>query len=344
VVVLAGGVGSRFWPVSTPSRPKQLLPLAGPRPLIAETVDRVRPLVPLDRVRILAGDAYVNPICHAVPDLDRSHFLVEPQARGTAPVLSWAAHRLAAADPDAVMVSLHADHVIRPADAFRRLIADAAAAAERHDRLLTIGVPPTRPDTGFGYIRQGPPLDGDGVRAVDAFVEKPDPETARRYLESGDYVWNSGIFVWRAARLLEEVRTVAPELGGLFPLLDAGDTEEYFAVAPHLSIDRGVLERSRRVGVLAATFEWDDVGTWDAAARVRSADAAGNVVEGAAELVESSGCVVWNETAEPVVLFGARDLVVVRVRGLTVILPRNRSADLKDLLDALPARVRELAR
>jgi mannose-1-phosphate guanylyltransferase len=254
----------------------------------------------------------------------------------------WAAHHLLAKDADAIMVSLHADHVIQPEGAFRELVAAAAAAAERHDRLFTIGIRPTRPETGYGYIKRGTALDDTGAHAVAGFVEKPDAQTAARYVESGDYLWNTGIFVWRAARLLEEVRIVAPELASLLPLLDAGDAGEYFAVAPIQSIDAGVLEKSDRVGVMEATFEWDDVGTWDAVGRARPTDSTGNVVEGRVELVESHDCVVWNEADEPVVLFGARDLVVVRVRNVTLILPRERAADLKALLDALPSGIREI--
>jgi mannose-1-phosphate guanylyltransferase len=341
-VILAGGIGSRFWPASTPDRPKQILPLASDRPLITDTVERIRPLVPLDRVRVLTGRELVAPIAGAVPDLDPDrHFLVEPRARGTAPVLVWAAHTLAAADPDAIMVSLHADHVIRPEPAFRDLVAAAARAADRHDRLFTIGVRPTRPETGYGYIRRGDALDDGGAHAVRAFVEKPDADTAAAYLADGGYLWNSGIFVWRAARLLDEVRAHTPELAELLPLLDDADVAGFFDAAPSLSIDRGVLERSQRVGVVEATFDWDDVGTWDAAGRTRPGDAAGNVALGPAELRDAGSCVVWNETDEPVVVFGARDLVVVRRDGVTLVLPRDRAADLKTLLDSLPEAVRE---
>lgn len=339
-MVLAGGVGSRFWPASTPERPKQILPLATDRPLIADTVDRIRPLIPTDRVRILTGESLVAPIRAAVSGLEREHFLVEPRARGTAPVLVWAAHTLARTDPDAVMVSLHADHVIRPEPAFRELVDTAARAADRHDRLFTVGVRPTRPDTGYGYIRRGTALDAAGAYAVDAFEEKPDAPTAERYLEAGDYLWNSGIFVWRVDRLLQEVRAVTPELAELLPLLDDGDADAFFGGAPKLSIDRGVLERSDRVGVMEATFEWDDVGTWDAVARTREGDEAGNVVEGAAHLEDTARCVVWNETDEPVVVFGARDTVVVRRAGITMVLPRDRAADLKELLESLPDAIR----
>ena len=340
-MILAGGVGSRFWPASTPARPKQILPLASNRPLIADTVERVTPLLPLDRVRVLTGAELVGPIQQAVGDLEDRHFLVEPQARGTAPVLVWAAHTLAQTDPDAVMISLHADHVIRPESAFRSLLEDAAAAADAHDRLFTLGIRPTRPDTGYGYIRRGEALDEAGAFRVDAFVEKPDAETAQRYLDTGIYLWNTGIFIWRVERLLAEVRAHTPELAELLPLLEDGDVDAYFEAAPKLSIDRGVLERSERVGVMEATFEWDDVGTWDAVGRTRDGDSRGNVVEGRTHLEDTDRCVIWNETDEPVVVFGMGDAVVVRRDGVTVVLPRHRAADLKDLLETLPDDVRD---
>lgn len=340
-MILAGGIGSRFWPASTPARPKQILPLAGDRPLIAETVERILPLIPLDRIRILTGESMAGPIAGAVDGLEPGHFLLEPRARGTAPVLVWAAHTLLREDGDAVLVSLHADHVIRPEPAFRDLVALAADAASDHDRLFTIGVRPTRAETGYGYIRTGEPLDESGAYAVDAFVEKPDAATAREYVESGEYLWNSGIFVWRASRLLEEVRLHTPEIASLMPLLERGDVDAFFDAAPSLSIDHGVLERSEQVGVVEATFDWDDVGTWDAAGRTRGADGAGNVARGSAHLEQAERCVVWNESDDDVVVFGVSDLVVVRRPGITLVLPRDRAADLKELLDALPPDVVE---
>ena len=334
-------MGSRFWPVSTPARPKQILPLASDRPLIADTIERISPLVPFGRLRVLTGSELVDPIRGAVEGLAAEHFLVEPRARGTAPVLAWAAHHIAAVDPDAIMVSLHADHVIRPESDFRDLVATAAEAADRHDRLFSLGIRPTRPETGYGYIRRGDALDDAGAHRVDAFVEKPDEATAAAYIESGAYLWNSGIFIWRAARLLAELRAHTPELAELFPLLDRGDVPGFFDRAPSLSIDQGIMERSGRVGVIEAAFEWDDVGTWDAVARTRSDDGRGNVTLGDAHVVDSDGCVVWEEAGEPVVVFGATDLVVVRVRGVTLVLPRDRASDLKALLEALPQDVRE---
>jgi mannose-1-phosphate guanylyltransferase len=340
-VVLAGGVGSRFWPVSTPARPKQLLPLASQRPLIADTVGRVTPLLPLDRLRILTGAPLVEPICDAVPGIDRAHMLVEPVARSTAPVLAWAAHELLRRDPDAVMASLHADHAITPPDAFRDQLHRLMAFAASNDVLLTIGVRPDRPETGYGYIRVGEPLSGQReVREVRSFVEKPDIATAERYLADGDHLWNTGIFVWRAAFFLDQVRRHTPELAELLPLLDDGDVEGFFRSAPTLSVDVGVLERSGAVAVAPAAFRWDDVGTWDALGRSLPADPAGNVGVGPAHAVDASGCVTWADDDRPIVLFGTQDLVVVRTAQITLVAPRSRAGDLKRLLAELPPSLR----
>jgi mannose-1-phosphate guanylyltransferase len=335
-VVLAGGIGSRFWPVSTPARPKQLLPLASERPLLADTIERILPLVPLERVRVLTGERLAGPIHDAVPELGLEHLFLEPRARGTAPVLAWAAAELYRRDPDAVLLSLHADHVIEPAAEFRALLAALGRHASREDRLYTIGIEPTRPETGYGYIRVGPQVaEEPTIYEVADFVEKPDRDTAEEYLHRGGYLWNSGIFVWRAATLLAELRRHTPELARLLPLLEAGEVERFFREAPDLSIDEGLLERSDRVAVARATFRWDDVGAWDAVARTRPTDARGNVGVGDAHLVESEGCIAWAEEGS-VVVFGARDLVVVQAGGTTFVAPRERTAALKELLRQLP--------
>lgn len=340
-MVLAGGVGSRFWPVSTPSRPKQLLPLGGSRALLAETVERILPMVPAERLRVLTGEPLAAATLAAVPQLGPGSLLLEPRARGTAPVLAWAAAEIVRHDPEAVLVSLHADHVIDPPDAFRALLARAAAAAARTRRLITIGVEPTRPETGYGYIRVGGPIAGEAeLFEAERFVEKPDRDTAESYLREGGYLWNSGIFVWRAATLLDELLRHTPELAPLLAQLEAGEIEEFFDAAPTISIDEALLERSDRVAVARAEFRWDDVGAWDAVARTRAADARGNVAVGESELVDSDGCIAWAEDG-PVVVFGARDLIVVRANGVTLVTTRERAPELKTLLAALPQRLRE---
>ncbi len=344
-VVLAGGIGSRFWPASTPSRPKQLLPLASDRPLIADTIDRVEPLIPIERLRILTGEHLAKAIGGAVPELGAGNYLLEPRAAGTAPVLAWAAAVIEQEDPEAVMVSLHADHLIDPPAAFREQLRDAAAVATRHGRLVTIGAVPDRPETGYGYIRRGEPLDaGAGAPEafqVDRFVEKPDAATAQRYLDEGGYLWNTGIFVWRVRDLLDQLERHTPELADLIPLLRAGDSSAFFAQVPTLSIDEGLLERSDRVALLPARFEWDDIGAWDAIYRAHPADAAGNVMLGDAFAIDSTGCALYAD-AGPIVAFGVDDLVVVRTAGMTFVTRPERAAELKRLLGELPARLQTL--
>jgi len=335
-VILAGGVGSRFWPVSTPARPKQLLPLGSERPLLADTVDRILPLVPAERLRILTGEHLAAPILEIVPELGRDALLLEPRARGTAPVLAWAAVELARLDPDAVMISLHADHVIAPDSEFRALLAEVSRRAAVTDRLYTIGIEPTRPETGYGYIQVGAQLGtAPELYEVTDFVEKPDRDTAQEYLLRGGYLWNSGIFIWRVRTLIDELRRHTPELGELLPLLEAGEVAEFFEQAPMLSIDEGLLERSDRVAVARAGFRWDDVGSWDAVARTRRADRRGNVVVGDSHLIDCDGCIAWGEDGS-VVVFGARDLVVVQASGITFVAPRERTEELKELLRQLP--------
>lgn len=347
VTILAGGIGSRFWPASTPARPKQLLPLASTRSLIADTVARITPLVPAERLRVLTGAHLAAPILSVLPSLGAANLLIEQRAAGTAPVLAWAAAEVARLDPDAVMISLHADHVIEPPEAFRVLLAHAADLAGAHRRLFTIGAVPTRPETGYGYIRVGAPLSAALAGAADPghevarFVEKPNRETAERYVAEGDYLWNTGLFVWRAADLLAELERHTPELAPLLPLLRDGAAEEFFRRAPTLSIDEGLLERSDRVGVLRATFAWDDVGAWDALARTRPADDAGNVAVGDAYAVDCRGSILYAEDG-PVVAFGADDLVIVRTAGVTFVAHRDRTADLKSLLARLPESLRQL--
>jgi mannose-1-phosphate guanylyltransferase len=343
-VILAGGVGSRFWPVSTPSRPKQLLPLASARPLIEDTLERILPLVPQERLRVLTGARLAEPILATVDSLGPGNFLLEPRAAGTAPILVWAAAELERRDPDAVMISLHADHVIDPPEAFRALLSRAADLAVRHRRLFTIGAVPTRPETGYGYIREGAPLDGAEpslASEVAEFVEKPDAGTAAAYLEDGRYLWNTGLFVWRAADLLDQVERHTPELASLIPLLREGGVEEFFERAPTLSIDEGLLERSDRVGVLRATFDWDDVGAWDAVARTRKADQGGNVSVGEAYAVDSRDCILYADGG-PIVAFGVDDLVVVRTGEVTFVTRRDRTAELKSMLAQIPAALRDL--
>ena len=333
VCVLAGGVGSRFWPVSTRQRPKQLLPLASERPLIVDTVERALRLVPAERIRILAGEHLAGAFHSVLEDFPEAGYWIEPRARGTAPVLAWAAWRLTRLDPDAVMVSLHADHLIEPVESFQETIRTAVEVAQRDELLLSLGVEPDRIETGYGHIEPGDPLQAAGAARpfrVKAFHEKPDASTARRYVDAG-YLWNTGIFVWKASVLLEEIERHAPEVADHLPHL-RHDEASFFESVPVSVIDRAVMERSGRVGVVRATFTWDDVGSWEALGRTREPDGSGNVVLGSGRLVDARDNIVYSDEGGSVVIFGASDLVVVRTGDTTMVLPRERAADLKELL------------
>jgi len=336
-VVLAGGVGSRFWPLSTPSRPKQLLPLASEQPLLCDAIDRLRPIVSAERILVLTNESLVPAIARVLPDLPSDNFIAEPRPAGTAAALAWAAHEIVRRDgPDAVMISVHADWAVADADGYRRALATAVRVASAHHALVTVGVVPDRPDIGFGYIQPGKELE-PGVRSVSRFVEKPDRQRAAAMVEEG-YLWNSGIFVWCAGDYLDDVRKLTPEIA---PALHAhaDDREAFFASVTPIAVDNGVLERSDRVAVLPGDFGWDDIGTWGALRRLeREPD--GNVTHGVVHAVDARNNVVHAESAS-VVLYGVSDLVVVEREGLVLVTTAAKSAELKTLLDALPRGVRE---
>ena len=337
-VVLAGGVGSRFWPLSTPTKPKQLLPLATSEPLLCDSVDRLRPIVPMDRVLILTNRTLVPVIAGLLPGIPPENLIAEPRAGGTGAALTWAAQEIARRDgPSAVMMSVHADWAIADAAGFQRALLRAADAAEQHAALVTVGVVPTRADPGFGYIQPGDALDGD-VRRVARFVEKPDRARAEEMRRNG-YLWNSGIFVWRVGDFLDDVRRLAPEIA---PALHAhaDDLAGFFASVTPVSVDVGVLERSNRVAVLPGSFGWDDIGTWAALKRVRANDSAGNALHGRVYAVDARDNVV-HAAESTVVLYGVSNLVAVVHDGLVLITTLERSTDLKTLMDALPRGVRE---
>jgi mannose-1-phosphate guanylyltransferase len=300
-------------------------------------MDRARALAPEGRIKILTGQNLLPSMTRALEVSDPAHFLVEPEAKGTAPVLVWAAWTINRIQPGAVIVSLHADHVIDPLESFGAQIRAAAAEAGKADALFTIGVPPTRPETGFGYILPGSPFPGTGeldVFEVASFVEKPDSEKARRFVADG-YLWNSGLFIWRSDVFLEEVRSLAPEIGNLLPLLERGDVEAFFRKAPSISVDEAVLERSSKVVGIRAEFSWDDIGSWEALARTGKPDPDGNVSRGSLEVVESSNNIVVSDDGT-VVLFGVEDLVVVREGDVVLVAHREKTPEMKAFLKKLP--------
>jgi mannose-1-phosphate guanylyltransferase len=332
-VILAGGSGTRFWPLSTRERPKQLLPLAGDRPLLAQAVRRLDGLIPPERVLILTGPFLIERVTELVPEVPRAQVLAEPRAASTAPALVWAAHWIARQDPGAQMLSLHADWAVGDETAFRTSAARALAAAREHDVLVTVGVKPTRNETGYGYIIPGRPLSRQ-VRRVQRFVEKPTPARAAQLRRRGA-LWNTGLFAWGTERFLAETTAHARELRAGLPALTAGDVAGFFAAVTPAPVDTAVLERTQRLAVVAGTFRWDDIGSWDALFRIRTPDSHGNISVGNVTIGDDvRRCVLWSES-EHVAVSGISDMVVVRANGHTLVMPTGRADRLKALVQRL---------
>jgi mannose-1-phosphate guanylyltransferase len=344
-VVLAGGIGSRFWPLSSPERPKQLLALVSERPLIAETVSRLQPLIPPERVLVLTSRDIASAIHAAIPEVPGDNMIAEPRPAGTASALAIAARELERrAGPETLFCSLHADLAVAFPDAFRHVLREASRVAALSDVLVTIGVHPSRPETAFGYIVPGPPLVADqplrtgGACAVERYVEKPDADHAAELLRQGA-LWNSGIFVWRARVVLEALARHTRELQPWPRGLPGVDLTRYAEPIRTVSIERGLLERSDRLVVVPGDFGWDDVGTWASLRRARELDDAGNGAHGAVCFVDSSGNVAHAEEGT-VVMYGVDGLLVVALPGLTFVTTLERAADLRPLLNALPPAMR----
>lgn len=340
-VILAGGVGSRFWPLSTPDRPKQLLPLVNDESLLLNTFRRLGDIVPVERTLVLTNASLAGAISAAVPSLPRDNVVAEPKPAGTAAALAWAAREIERrSGPESTMLCVHADWAVADDSGFRAALLAAEEIAISEDALVTVGIVPTRPDPGFGYIQPGEPA-GTNARAVTRFVEKPDRSRAESMVHDG-YLWNSGIFVWRVGYFLSQVRAHTPEVSVALDAHAERGLDAFFAAVKPVSVDVGVLERSDTVRVVPADFGWDDVGTWGALRRVKPEDKSGNVTSGDVFALDAKGNVVHAE-ASSVVLYGVFDLVVVTRGGLTLVTTTDRSADLKNLVDSLPPHLRDFA-
>lgn len=350
-IVMAGGSGTRFWPASRAALPKQLLPLAGPKTLLEDTVERLAGLVPPERLMVVTAQRLLPAVQAQLPAVPAIGLVGEPCKRDTAPCVGLAALLVARHDPDATMAVMPSDHVIKSAAQFRAAILQAAAlVTETPGRLVTFGIKPTYPAESFGYIQQGEPLPqpagGAAVHRVARFREKPPASVAAEYLAAGNFLWNAGIFVWKAATILEALATHQPEcLEHLKIIAAAWDTADRetvfareFAAIRGISIDYAVLEHATDVAVIEAPFSWDDLGGWSAVARQRGADAEGNTIVGRHLGIDSVRTIVHADDNHLVVTMGLEDMLVVHTPDATLVANRAHEEAVRRVVSELEKR------
>ncbi|HUR52541.1 MAG TPA: mannose-1-phosphate guanylyltransferase [Gemmataceae bacterium] len=346
-MIMAGGGGTRFWPRSRSKRPKQFLTFSGDRTLLQSTVDRIAAQVPAERTWVITGDAHRGTSIEQLKELPADHIVGEPQGRDTAACIGLGAALIARVDADATMMVMPADHLIEPVAEFgRAALAAEHFANEYPNALLTFGIPPTYPATGYGYIKRGKELgarNGVPIAAVEEFKEKPDFETAEKYVASGKHYWNSGIFVWKPTTILAELKRQKPDLfARVSRIADAWDTprradvfQTEYANAEKISIDFAVMQEAAEVLVIHAPYKWDDVGSWLALERNNPQDASGNTVQGLHYGVETERCVVAADPGRLIATIGVKDLVIVQCGNATLIADRKKEADVKKIVDQL---------
>jgi len=343
-VVMAGGAGTRFWPLSRRSRPKQLLPFAHGRSLLGATVERLSPLVAPGRTLVVTSQDVREAVRAELAQLPSENVLAEPEGRDTAACVGWVAWRLARTVPGAVMLVVPADHLIPDGAALRSALSAAAATAFAREGLVTLALRPTRPETGFGYIEIGEPVGAAGVHEVHAvrrFVEKPDLATAEQFLAAGNFRWNSGMFAWTVKAIQTAIREHLPELAaGLDRLMSAagsvGEDEalrRHYPSLPRISVDFGVLEKATPVWAVGVDFDWSDVGSWSGLAEVLP-PSPGGVAMGDVIVVDSERSVLISD-GPLVATVGVRDLVVVATRDAVLVVPRDQVQRVKELVERL---------
>ncbi|HEY52302.1 MAG TPA: mannose-1-phosphate guanylyltransferase [Caldilineae bacterium] len=346
--ILAGGVGSRLWPRSRKSTPKQFLDLTGNgRSMLQEACDRMTPLVPADQIYVITNAEYVDTVRAQLPELPAENIIGEPAARGSAAAIGLAAIHLQKRDPDAVMAVLTADHLIRKPETLRQVLVGGADLAQQGG-LITLGIEPSYPETGYGYIEMG---DWLGVyndltaRRVRRFREKPDQATAEAFIAAGNYAWNSGMFIWRVDVIMSEFQQQMPDLFAalrqLASALDKPDESEAFQrywmpLQGNVTIDYGVMERAQSVAVFPVDLGWDDIGSWAALLEVLPKDVDGNVAHARHLHHDSSNVLVYSNN-RLITTIGLRDMIVVDTHDAVLVMPADRAQDVKKLIEALRA-------
>ncbi len=345
VVIMTGGSGTRFWPLSRSSRPKQFLDIVSARPMIEETVTRLAPLVAPRDIFTIADAGKTESLKRLLPGLPRRNFLIEPLARNTAPSLMLATARIWLEDPEAVVAALAADHLIRDPERFRTMLEAGAVAASRGDHIVTFGIPPTQPSTGYGYIHyagdKGRKIGGEPFFPVLEFKEKPDLTTAEAFLADGSYLWNSGMFLWRADAFARKLKRHAPvfhvfweRMLEALKRMDKKALLRIFKEIPALSIDYALMEKVTGALVTKGDFGWSDVGAWSSLFDIWPRDAAGNAVRGEAIALGSGNCLVHNP-GKLTALIGVSDLVVVQTDDALLICRKDLDQKVKDVVEIL---------
>jgi mannose-1-phosphate guanylyltransferase len=351
-IVPAGGSGTRLWPLSRATRPKFLLPLLGERSLLQQTIDRLAALIPPEHTFVVCGPAHAAPVARQLPELPERNVLVEPAPRGSGPAIGLATAIIARRDPEAIIGSFAADHEVTDVAAFEAALHTAIAAA--HDGwLVTIGLTPTRAETGYGYIERSDDVvervaDGVAYRAA-RFVEKPDAATAEEYLASGRFLWNASMFVWRAQTLLEEFARLQPELyAAITQIASVWGTPEQERVTAEIwstlaesTIDQGIFEHAERVAVVPAEIGWSDVGDWHNLGELIARDDSGNSVRGDLVQSQTKNSVVWSETGRLVALVGLENIAVVDTEDALLVVDRKHAQEVRRIVEQLKVLRRE---
>lgn len=346
-MIMAGGGGTRFWPRSRQKNPKQFLTLTGERSLLQMALDRIEAQVPADHTWVITSAAYQEEVAKQLPGLRSNHIIGEPCGRDTAACIGLGAALIAREDPQAVMLVMPADHVIEPVQEFRRAVHVAEHMAEEHPAaLVTFGIPPTYPSTGYGYIHRGKEVanrQGIDVSQVLAFREKPKADQAERYVASGEYYWNSGIFVWKASAILKELHERQPQIHkAVLRIAEAWKTENYeetlkaeYGALTRTSIDYAVMEHAKQVLVVRAPFRWDDVGSWLAMERMHPQDADENTVLAIHASLDTKNCVIAADKGHLIATVGVRDLLIIQDGDATLVANRHDENGIKHIVELL---------
>lgn len=337
--ILAGGSGERFWPLSRLAIPKHLLRIFGGRTMLENTARRLEGIVPPERILVLTNAAQRASVIRELPFLPEANILAEPARRDTAPACALATALARSRDPEAVCALLPSDAMIHDAGTFRSQLAKIYQAAEQEGAILTFGIRPTYPATGYGYLEFGPQGE-DGISEVLRFTEKPDAATAEKWVADGRHAWNAGIFVWQAEVFLREARRQCPQLADFIENFPANSDpaaylETNFSTLPKISVDYAILEGAQNVRALAAEFDWDDVGSWTSLPRHFPSDASGNTCLGAVTALEARGNIAVS-SGRTIALYGVEDLIVVETADAVLVAPKSRAQDIKKLFPSLP--------